>query len=65
MSTPVCSVCVFSAGAAVCEAAFGLPAGTYKGPDRDARGPAANTHYGGRGVAGANITMPNGNMDPW
>ena len=31
----------------------------------DALGPAANTHYGGRRVLGRNITMPNGNMDPW
>ena len=38
----------------------------YSGPRANgASGLAANTEYGGRRVLGANITMPNGNMDPW
>jgi hypothetical protein len=52
-----------TAGKAVCEGAFGMS--DYVGPVFDARGPAANTHYGARDVQGVNITMPNGNMDPW
>ena len=31
----------------------------------NALGPLANTEYGARHVEGINITMPNGNMDPW
>ena len=50
---------VKNAGRATCEGAFGLDG--YTGP---------NVHweldnYGGRDLAGANITMVNGNMDPW
>eukprot|EP00908_Phaeocystis_cordata_P005498 Transcript_15999.p1 GENE.Transcript_15999~~Transcript_15999.p1 ORF type:complete len:631 (+),score=215.45 Transcript_15999:895-2787(+) len=55
---------ISTAGQAVCEQAFGLKA--YSGPRANgASGLAANTEYGGRRVLGANITMPNGNMDPW
>ena len=54
-----------SVGTAVCENAFGLASGSYAGPESDSRGPIANTHYGGRSIEGINITMPNGNMDPW
>jgi len=54
-----------SVGTAVCENAFGFASGSYAGPDSDSRGPIANTHYGGRSIEGINITMPNGNMDPW
>jgi len=52
-----------TAGKAVCEGAFDIE--NYNGPVADARGPAANTHYGARNVQGVNITMPNGSMDPW
>lgn len=56
---------IAAAGQAVCEQAFGLKNGTYEGPNGDAAGPWANTQYGAREVQGTNITMPNGNMDPW
>jgi hypothetical protein len=59
------SFLTFLPGTAVCEAVFGLSQGSYDGPDSDSRGPVANTHYGGRSIEGINITMPNGNMDPW
>jgi len=52
-----------AAGNAVCLAAFGLS--EYKGPRSDASGLNALTTYGGRHISVANITMPNGNMDPW
>ena len=47
------------AGRATCEAAFGLDG--YTGP----LARESNTRYGGRDIAGANVSMVNGNMDPW
>ena len=47
------------AGRATCEGAFGLD--DYSGPDTK----WTNTNYGARDMASANITMVNGNMDPW
>jgi len=48
---------VENAGAAICEAAFGI------------REPPAwewtNAAYGGRNLEGSNITLVNGDMDPW
>ena len=47
------------AGRATCEGAFGLD--DYSGPNTK----WTNTNYGARDMASANITMVNGNMDPW
>ena len=49
----------------MCAAAFAIDAASYEGPRANALGPVANTAYGARAVRGANVTMPNGNMDPW
>ena len=49
----------------MCAAAFAIDAASYEGPRANALGPVANTAYGARAVQGANVTMPNGNMDPW
>ena len=50
---------VANAGRATCEGAFGLDG--YTGPQVEWE----LDNYGGRNLAGANITMVNGNMDPW
>jgi len=49
----------------MCEQAYDIT--DYAGPQRSgAKGVYASTEmYGARSVQGANITMPNGNMDPW
>ena len=49
----------------MCAAAFAIDAASYEGPRANALGPVANTAYGARAVRGTNVTMPNGNMDPW
>jgi len=55
-----------TAGKQVCVQGFGIPDSVdYNGPKSNAKGPVANTRYGGRAVEGTNITMPNGNCDPW
>ena len=54
---------ISTAGAAICEAAFGFA--HYSGPAANAATLAAATEYGARQVMVPNITMPNGNMDPW
>lgn len=56
-----------TAGTQVCVQGFGLEeAGlTYTGPKSNALGLLANTEYGARHVEGINVTMPNGNCDPW
>lgn len=48
------------AGAAVCHAAFGSGGG--RAPPATG---ATNTHYGGRRYFGENVTIVNGNLDPW
>ena len=63
-STFAAALNVSTAGAAICEAAFGFSG--YDGPPSDARGwLLANREYGGRRVEGINVTMPTGSMDPW
>jgi hypothetical protein len=62
------SLTVENAGEAVCDAAFQLAERgltPYTGPKKNDQGPLSNTEYGARHVEGLNITMPNGNMDPW
>jgi len=54
-----------TAGKQVCVQGFGIPESEYTGPKANSKGPVANTRYGGRHVEGINITMPNGNCDPW
>jgi hypothetical protein len=53
------------AGKAMCEQAYDIE--DYKGPQMsgDKSRYASTEMYGARSVQGANITMPNGNMDPW
>ena len=51
------------AGRNICEKAFSLKG--YSGPRQDAAGLQALTQYGARQIGVPNITMPNGNMDPW
>lgn len=52
-----------AAGTQVCLQGFDLD--EYTGPRANAQGLLANTQYGARHVEGINITMPNGNCDPW
>mmetsp|Transcript_27774 Transcript_27774/g.52619 ORF Transcript_27774/g.52619 Transcript_27774/m.52619 type:complete len:541 (-) Transcript_27774:128-1750(-) len=53
------------AGKEMCEQAYGIEG--YTGPQKSGDGSkyASTEMYGSRSVLGANITMPNGNMDPW
>jgi len=55
------------AGKLMCEEAYGIK--NYKGPLKNGAGMgdtyASDERYGARSIIGANITMPNGNMDPW
>jgi serine protease 16 len=55
-----------NAGKLMCEESYGIK--NYKGPLKAGNSGdsyAADERYGARSVQGLNITMPNGNMDPW
>lgn len=51
------------AGQRVCQYAYKVRG--YDGPQSNALGLSANSDYGARDLAGTNITVVNGNMDPW
>uniref|UniRef100_A0A7S3ZA24 Uncharacterized protein n=1 Tax=Lotharella globosa TaxID=91324 RepID=A0A7S3ZA24_9EUKA len=57
------SVNLANAGQAVCQRAYGIT--DYASPAKNDLGLAANTAYGARELSSSNITVVNGNSDPW
>ncbi|GAB5372614.1 hypothetical protein AAMO2058_001680000, partial [Amorphochlora amoebiformis] len=60
---PFAAVNSIAAGVNVCAAAYNIS--EYKSPRANSAGLAANTKYGARDLISSNITIVNGNMDPW